>query len=161
MTIIYPVSGTMILFLLVVIAALGWSASNWLYDNAYLIMLLAMIAAIGIAIYHSFKRSKAGVNPGVAFVCSLISECSSMTYLLLCVWQLVDYILEDSLLGLIPVCVTAPFTFGGYGIIKVPSMIATSDASNTTSVCDAVITLAMVLFLGWLFKLGNYWSYLA
>lgn len=84
-----------------------------------------------------------------------------MTYLLLCVWQLVDYILEDSLLGLIPVCVTAPFTFGGYGIIKVPSMIATSDASNTTSVCDAVITLAMVLFLGWLFKLGNYWSYLA
>lgn len=152
MAYILPVSGNMILIGVVAILALASSAADWIYNNMNIVTTIAMLVALGLTFYRTYKQSEEDVHPALAFFGGLISESSSMLYLLWCVWEIIEFVIEDSLFGLIPAVFTAPFIFGAWGIIKIPSLVATSEPSNTTAVCDGVITLALVLFAVWFFK---------
>lgn len=157
----YPISNSTVTCYLVIMWALIGAFCNWVYDNISLITTLALIIALGLVVCHVYFRTKRGVNIYISIISSLISELSSMIYLLLCISQAVDYIHDEPILGLLPLIITTPFTFGAWlYVIKQPSLVATAISKNWIVVCDGILTLIFVVLGCWLFGLSGYISFL-
>lgn len=155
----YPISGNALLCYFAVIAALIFAVCDWIYTHIVTIALIAMIIAMGLVILHSYKRIKGGANKYVTVISSLISELSSMLYLMLCLVQAVEYIHDDPILGLFPLFLGTPFSFGAWILIKQPSLVATKAPITWIVACDGIVTLALVALFGWLFDLSGYIHY--
>lgn len=156
----YPISGNAIICYFVMIWALIFAVCDWIYMNIVAIAMIAMLIALGLVAFHSYVRIKNGINACVCIISSLLSEISSMLYLLLCVIQAVDYIHDEPILGLFPLFFTTPITFGAWLLIKQPSLVATMAPKKSLVICDGIITVALVVLCCWLFKLKGYLGYL-
>ena len=155
----YPISGNAVLCYFVFIAALIFCICDWIYMHIMTIALVAMIIALVLIALHSYIRIKSGANKFVTIVSSLVSECSSMLYFMLCLVQAVEYIQDDPILGLFPLFINAPLSFGAWLLIKQPSLVATVAPKTWLVACDGIITLMLVALFGWLFGLSSYIHY--
>ena len=155
----YPISNNAIVCYFAVIAALIFVVCDWIYMHIEIIALVAMIIALGLVILHSYKRIKGGANKYITVISSLVSELSSMLYLMLCLVQAVEYIHDDPILGLFPLFFGTPFSFGAWILIKQPSLVATAAPKTWIVACDGIVTVLLVALFGWLFGLSGYIHY--
>lgn len=156
----YPISGNVILCYFAVLAALIFTVCDWIYANIMVIAIIAMILALGLVAFHSFVRIVSGANKFVTIISSVVSEFSSMLYLILCLLQAVEFVVDEPILGLFPLIFGTPFSFGAWVLIKQPSLVASNAPKTWLVACDGIVTVALVIFFIWLFDLSGYIGYI-
>ena len=138
---------SLILFVAVLLMAMADSAGTGILNNFDTITVLALVAAVGLTIWHTYKYRKYGVNTVVAFVFTLISQVAGALYILLCVRDVAIVAATGGfILNLLGVILSMPLAIITIAIVKFPNVLATAAERETSLVViDGIATLILVL----------------
>ena len=125
------VVGSVVLFVAILITALLDSLANSLLDMLPLITCFAYLAAIVMICVNVHRYKQNNINLFLAIVCDSISEISSTTLLLLCVYDICMVAATGGLiLSILGVMMSLPVAGFTLSITKLPNILATGVAQE-------------------------------
>ena len=137
----------LILFVAVLLMALADSAGTGVLNNFDTITVLALMASVGLTIWHTYKYHKNGVNAFIAFIFTLVSEVAGTLYILLCVRDVAIVAATGGfILNLLGVILSMPLAIITIAVVKFPNVLSVAaEREAGLVVFDGVGTLILVL----------------